>query len=162
MQDHVHDKHSGLQVIPTSHRIRWSRANARSNTAFLANVSSVAGHLDLKVQHSTKEEDVWDDFHDASLLALGLVYGDILPGMRCFNDVARPRAPTGAHLATATDMLQARLQKVAREEGPGWLRLKEQNVAVAWHGVPLVRFDLGGQKFAASPLFSKRSSTCSN
>ena len=29
---------SGLQLIPTSHRIRWSQANARCNTAFLTNV----------------------------------------------------------------------------------------------------------------------------
>ena len=38
VHDHVHDKRSGLLLIPTSHRIRWSRANARRNTAFLANV----------------------------------------------------------------------------------------------------------------------------
>ena len=118
VQDHVPDKCSGLQLIPTSHRIRWSQANARCNTAFLANVPWVARHLDLKVQHSTKEEDVWEDCHDASLLAWRVVYGDILHGMRCFNNVAQPRAPTGAHLATATGMLRARWQKVAQEEGP--------------------------------------------
>ena len=50
-------------------------------------------------------------------------------------------------------MLQARLQKVAREEGPGWLHFKEQNVAGAWHGVQLVHVDSGGQKFAATPPF---------
>ena len=46
VQNHVHDKRSGLQLIPTSHRIRWSQANARRNTAFLANVPWVARHLD--------------------------------------------------------------------------------------------------------------------
>ena len=50
VQNHVPDKRSGLQLIPTSHRIRWSQANARCNTAFLANVPWVARHLDLKVQ----------------------------------------------------------------------------------------------------------------
>ena len=34
VQDHVPDKHSGLQLIPTSHRITWSQANACRNTAF--------------------------------------------------------------------------------------------------------------------------------
>ena len=110
-------------------------------------------HLDLKVQHSTKEDDVWEDRHDASLLAWVVVYGDILHGMRCFNNVAQLRAPTGAHCATATGMLQARLQKVAQEKGPGWLQFKEQAVAGAWHGVQLVQFDLGGQKCAATPPF---------
>ena len=71
MHDHVAHKHSGLQLIPTSHCIRLSQANARCNIAFLANVPSVARHLDPKVQHSTKEEDVWDEYHDATLLALG-------------------------------------------------------------------------------------------
>ena len=33
VQKHVQDKRSGLQLIPTSHRIRWSQANARRNTA---------------------------------------------------------------------------------------------------------------------------------
>ena len=128
VQDHVHDKWSGLQLIPTSHRISWSQANMRRNTAFLANVPWVARHLDLKVQHSTKQEDVWEDCHDASLLAWGVVDGDILHGMRCFNNVAQLRAPPGAHLATATHMLQARLQKLAQEEGPSWLKFKEQIV----------------------------------
>ena len=73
--------------------------------------------------------------------------------MRCFNNVAQLRAPTGAHLATARDMLQARLQKMARKEGPGWLQFKEQTVTGAWHGVQLVQFDSGGQKCAASPPF---------
>ena len=63
---------SGLQLIPTRHRIRWSHANARRNTAFLANVPWVARHLDLKVQYSTKEEDVSKDCHDATLLAWGV------------------------------------------------------------------------------------------
>ena len=50
VQRHVPDKRSGLQLIPTSHRIRWSQAHARRNTAFLANVPWVARHLDSKVQ----------------------------------------------------------------------------------------------------------------
>ena len=153
VQRHVQDKRSGLQLIPTSHRIRWSQAHARRNTAFLANVPWVARHLDSKVQHSTKEEDVWEDCHDASLLAWGVVYGDILHGMRCFNSVAQLRAPTGAHLATATGMLEARLQRVAREEGPGWLQFKEQTATGAWRGVQLVQFDSGGQKCATTPPF---------
>ena len=57
----------------------------------------------------------------AALVAWGPVYGDILHGMRCFNNVAQLRVPIGAYFAFATDMLQAPLQKVAREEGPGWL-----------------------------------------
>ena len=113
MQKHLQDKRSGLQLIPTSHRIRWSQAHPRRNTAFLANVPCVARHLDSKVQHSTKEEDVWEDCHDAGLLAWGVVYGDILHGMRCFDSVAQLRAPTAAHLATTASMLQARLQRVA-------------------------------------------------
>ena len=137
VQNHVPDKHSGLHLIPTSHCIRWSQANARCNSAFLANVPWVARYLDLKVQHSTKEENVWEDCHDATLLA----WGDILHGMRCFNNVVQLRAPTSAHLATATDMLQARLQKVAQEERPGWLQFKEQSVTGVWHGVQLVQFD---------------------
>ena len=94
---------------------------------------------------------MWEDCHDASLLAWGVVYGDILHGMRCFNSVAQLRAPTGAHLATATGMLQARLQKVACEEGQGWLQFKEQTATGAWHGVQLVQFDSGGQKCATTP-----------
>ena len=64
------------------------------------------------MQHSTKEEDVWEECHGASLLAWGVVYGDTLHGMQCFNNVAQLRTPTGAHLAAAIDTLQARLQKV--------------------------------------------------
>ena len=153
MQKHVQDNRSGLQLIPTSHRIRWSQANARRNTAFLANVPSVARHLDFKLQHSTKEEDVWDDCHDDSLLAWGVVYGDIVHGMRCFNSVAQLRAHTGAHLATATGMLQARLQKVACEEGQGWLHFKAQTATGAWHGVQLVQFDSGALKCVTTPPF---------
>ena len=153
MQDHVPDKRSGLQHIPTSHCITWSQANARRNTAFLADVPWVATHLDLKVQHFTKEDDVREDCYDASLLAWGVVYGDILHGMRCFNNVAQLCAPTAAHSATATDMIRARLQKVAEEEGPSWLHFKEQTVTRAWHGVQLVQFDSGGQKCAASAPF---------
>ena len=120
---------------------------------FLANVPWVARHLDSKLQHSTKEEDVCEDYQDASLLAWGVVYGDILHGMRCFNNVAQLRAPTGAHLATATGMLEARLQKVAPEEGQGWLQFKAQTATGAWHGVQLVKFDSGGQKCATTPPF---------
>ena len=153
MQNHVHHERSGLLLIPTSHRMTGSRANSRRTTAFLANVPWVAWHLDSKVQHSTKEVDVWEECHDASLLAWGVVYGNILHGMRCFDNVAQLRAPTGAHLATATGMLQARLQNVAQEEGPGWLLFKEQAVAGAWHGVQLVQFDSGGQKCATTSSF---------
>ena len=153
MQHHVQNERSGLPLIPTSHRITSSQANARRNTVFLANVPWVAQHLDSKVQHSTKAEDVWEDCHGASLLAWGVVYGNILHGMRCFNSVAQLRAPTSAHLATPTGMLQARLQKVAQKEGLGWLEFKEQTVAGAWHGVQLVQFDSGGQKCATTPPF---------
>ena len=114
----------------------------------------MARHLDSKVQHSTKEEDVWEDCHDASLLAWGVVYGDILHGMRCFNSAAQLRAPTSAHLATATGMLQARLQKVACEEGPGWLQFKAKAATGAWHGVQLVQLHSGGQKCATTPPFA--------
>ena len=90
---HAQDKHSGLQLIPKSHRIRWSQAHTRRNTAFLAYVPWVAPPLDSKMQHSTKEEDVWEDCHDASLLASGVVYADILHDMRSFNSVAQLRVP---------------------------------------------------------------------
>ena len=96
---------------------------------------------------------MWKDPHDASLPAWGVVYGDILHGMRCFNCVAQLRAPTGAHLASATGLVQARLQKVACEGGPGWLQFKAQTVTGAWLGVQLVQFDSGGQKCATSPPF---------
>ena len=66
----------------------------------------------------------------------------------CINNVAQLHAPTGAHLAKANEMLQARVEKVAREEGPGWSQFKEQTVKGAWHGVELVRFDAD-----ASPPF---------
>ena len=153
MQKHVQDKRSGLQLIPTSHRIGWSQAHAWRNAAFLANVPWVARHLDSKVQHSTKAEDAWADCHDASLLAWGVVCGDMMHGMRCFNTVAQLRAPTSTHLATATGMLKAWLQKVACEEGPGWLQFKAQTVTGAWHGVQLAQFDSGGQKCATTPPF---------
>ena len=81
---------------------------------------------------------MWEDYHDATSLARGLVYGDIYDGMRCFKDVAQLRAHSGAHLATKADMLQARLQKVARQEGPGWLRFKQETLTGAWHGVQLL------------------------
>ena len=64
---------------------------------------------------------MWEDSHDATLIAWGVVYGDILHGMRCCNNFTQLHAPTGAHLATATDMLHVRVQKVAGEEGLGWL-----------------------------------------
>ena len=119
VHDHDHDKRSCEQLIPTSHRLRWSHANARRNTVFLANVPWLAGHLDLKVPHSTKEEDVSEDCHDATLLAWGVVYGDILHGMRRFNNVAQLRAPTSAHLAAVTGVPQPLMQKMAPEEGAG-------------------------------------------
>ena len=80
----------------------------------------VARHLDSKTHLSTKEEDVWEDCHDVGLLLWTVVYGDILHSTRGFNNVAQMHAPTGAHLAKAIKMLQARVKKVAREEGPGW------------------------------------------
>ena len=87
---------------------------------FLANVPWVARHLDSKTHLTTKEEDVWEDCHDAGLLSWAVVYGDILHGTRSFNNVAQLHAATGAHLTKATEMLQARVEKVAREEGLGW------------------------------------------
>ena len=108
-------------MIATSHRIRWSHANARRNTVFLANVPWAARHFDCKVQHSTKEEDVWENCHDATLPALRVVYADVLHGMRYLNNVAELHAPTGAHSASAIDLSQATLPKVAEEEGSGWL-----------------------------------------
>ena len=56
-----------------SHRIRWSEANARRNKVFLANVLWVARHLDSETHLSTKEEDVWEDCHDAGLLLWAVV-----------------------------------------------------------------------------------------
>ena len=44
-----------------------------------------------------------------SLIACGGAYGDILHGTCCFHDVAWLHSPIGAHLATATDMLLARV-----------------------------------------------------
>ena len=93
------------------------------------------------------------DRHDATLLACGVVYGDTPHGMRCFSNVARMRAPICAHLATATDMLQALLHKVAKEEGARWVQLKEQTETGEWHGVQLVHFDAAGQKCATFPPF---------
>ena len=89
VQDHVQpEKRSGLRMIPTSHRTRWFQANARRNTAFLANGPWVAQHLESKVQNSTKKEDVWEECHDATLLACGVVYDAIVHCMPCFNNVA--------------------------------------------------------------------------
>ena len=136
-----------------SHRIRWSEANARRNKVFLANVPWVARHLDSKTHLTTKEEDVWEDCHDAGLLSWAVVYGDILHGTRSFNNVAQLHAPTGGHLTKATEMLQARVEKVAREEGPRWTQFKEQTVTGAWHGVELVQFDTDGQRCTTSPPF---------
>ena len=109
------DTSSGLRLIPAIHRIRWSEANARHNKVFLANVPWGARHLDSKTHLSTKEEGVWEDCHDASLLSWAVVCGDILHGTRSFNNVAQLHAPTGAHLTKATEMLQARVENVARE-----------------------------------------------
>ena len=96
---------------------------------------------------------MWEDCHDAGLLSWAVVYGDILHGTRSFNNVAQLHAPTGAHLTKATEMLQARVEKVAREEGPGWTQFKEQTVTGAWHGVELVQFDTDGQRCTTSPPF---------
>ena len=62
MQDHVLDTVVNIVVCNSSPRV-------------IALVPGVARHLDLKVQHSTKEEDVWEDCHDASLLAWGWFMG---------------------------------------------------------------------------------------
>ena len=43
------------------------------------------------------------------------------------------------------------MQKVAREEGPGWLQFTAQTVKGAWNGVLLVRFVAHGPKCASSP-----------
>ena len=146
--------HSGLRLIPASHRIRWSEANARRNKVFLANVPWVVRHLDSKAHLTTKEQDVWEDCHDAGLLSWALVYGDILHGTHSFNNVAQLHAPTSAHLTKATEMLQPRVEKVAREEGLGCTQFKEQTVTGAWHGVELVRFDPDGQRCTTSPPFA--------
>ena len=74
---------------PCQSCIRWSEANARRNKVFLANVPWVARHLDSKTHLTTKEEDVWEDCHDAGLLSWAVVYGDILHGTRSFNNVAQ-------------------------------------------------------------------------
>ena len=96
---------------------------------------------------------MWEGCHDAGLLSSAVVYGDIPHGTRSFNNVAQLHAPTGAQLTKATEMLQARVEKVAREEGPGWTQFKEQTVTGAWHGVELVRFDTGGQRCTTSSPF---------
>ena len=57
------------------------------------------------------------------------------------TNVPQLHVPTGAHLATPTNMLPTRVQKVAREEGPGCLQLKEQTAAGAGHGVHSVQFN---------------------
>ena len=147
------DTHSGLRLIPASHRIRWSEANARRNKVFLANVPWVARHLEAKTHLTTKEEDAWEDCHDAGLLSWAVVYGDKLHGTRSFHNVAQLHAPTGAPLTKATEMLHAQVEKVAREEGLGWTQFKEQTVTGAWHGVELVRFDTDGQRCTTSPPF---------
>ena len=96
---------------------------------------------------------MWEDCHDAGLLSWAVVYGDILHGTHSFNNVAQLHAPTGPHLTKATEMLHARVEKVAREEGPRFTQFKEQTVTGAWHGVELVRFDTDGQKCTTSPPF---------
>ena len=147
------DTRSGLCLMPATHHIRWSEAIARRNKVFLANVPWDARHLDSKTHLTTKEEDVWEDCHDARLLSWAVVYGHILHITRSFNNVAQLHAPTGPHLTKATEMLQARVEKVAREEGPGWTQFKEQTVTGAWHGVQLVRFDTDGQRCTTSLPF---------
>ena len=79
---------SGLRLIPASHCIRWSEANARRNKVFLANVPWVARHLDSKTHLTTKEEYVWEDAHDADLLSWAVADGDILHRTRSFGNVA--------------------------------------------------------------------------
>ena len=64
---------------------------------------------------------MWEECHDATLVAWGVVYGDTPHGMPCFNNVGELRAPTGAHVATAINKLHAWLDKMAREEVPAWL-----------------------------------------
>ena len=147
------DTRSGLRLIPASNRIRWSEANARRNKVFLANVPWVARHLDSKTHLTTKEEDVWEDCHDAGLLSWAVVYGDIPHGTHSFNNVPQLHAQTGIHLTKATEMLQARVEKVAREDGPGWTQFEDQSVTGAWHGVELVLFDTDGQRCTSSPPF---------
>ena len=147
------DTRSGLRLISASHRIWWSETKARRNKVFLANVPCVARHLDSKTPLTTKEEDVLDDCHDAGLLSWVVVYGEILHGTRSFNNVAQFHAPTGAHLTKATEMLQAQVEKVASEGGPGWTQFKEQAVTGARHSVELVRFDTDGQRCTTSPPF---------
>ena len=119
----------------------------------LANVPWVARHLDSKQHLTTKEEDVWEDCHDAGLLSWAVVYGDIVHGTRSFNNVAKLHAPTGAHRTKAAEMLQARVTKVAREEGQRWTQFKEQTMTGAWHCVQLVRFDTNGQRCTTSTPF---------
>ena len=70
------DTHSWLRLIPASHRMQWSEPNARRNKAFWATVPWVAKHLDSKANLNTKEEDVWEDCHDAGLLVWAVVYGE--------------------------------------------------------------------------------------
>ena len=144
---------SGVRLVPAGHRIRWYEANLCRNKVFLANVLCVARHLHSQTHLTTKEEDVWEDCHDAGLLSWAVVYGDIPHGTSGFNNVAQLHAPIGAHLAKATEMLQARVEKVAREEGLGGIEFKEQTVTRAWHGVESVRFDANGQKCTTSPPF---------
>ena len=147
------DTRSGLHLIPASHRIRWFEADAHRNKVFLANVPWVVRHLDSRTHLTTKEEDVREDCHDAGLLSWAVVYGDILHGTRSFNKVAQLHAPTGARLTKATEMSLARVEKVAREEGPQWTQFKEQTVTGAWHDVELVRFDTDGRRCTTRPPF---------
>ena len=91
-----------------------------------------------------------------------MVCGDILHGMWCFNCAAQLHAPSDAHLATATNMLEARLQKVAREEGPGWLQFREQTVKGECHGVQLVPARWRWADVCNIPPISGRRGTCTN
>ena len=161
VQKHVQDKCSGLPLIPTSHRIRWSQAHARRNTAFLANVPWVARHLDSKVLHSIKEEDVWEDCHDASLLAWGVVYGDILHGMRCF----KCGTTTCAHWCTLCHCNRYARSPVAEGGSRGGSRVvaiqgADCDRCVAWCAVGPTRFKW--VEVCNNPSFSRRSSACSD
>ena len=49
VQKHVQANRSGLQLIPTSHRITWSQANARRNTAFFGQCPVGGTPLGLQV-----------------------------------------------------------------------------------------------------------------
>ena len=71
VQDHVNDKRSGLQRIhKSSHQVVAGKCAAQH--CFFGQCPLGVKALDLQVQHSTKEEDAWEDCHDAGLLAWGV------------------------------------------------------------------------------------------